>query len=299
MNDCDANKAFISLWSVTDKIFEHVSDIHNLLDTTSFPVDGSLSDDPPTYESSASKHLIDLLKEKVHRLEDLNKQRKLLYDQYLNKRNGCELVKNVRPEEKQQVWDEKRGFTNPYASTPKDAAIRILRSFVRSRRAALKANQALLDRIQQGFTDLSNQSFRLNDQGYSWDPTEKKKFYKELGLMGVFSTQFTEDQVSLLRDGKILEENILSVLHDTGEQTSKLMKTVQDSYRHAREIFVPTFFDLLLPILEGLAKPPSENMLQPLVGFVVAGILGLGKEFLKAAEAYQDALQDLAEFIVP
>ncbi|CAL8091855.1 unnamed protein product [Calicophoron daubneyi] len=55
------------------------------------------------FQSSTSEHLIDQLKGKINCLEDLDKQRKLLYDQYADKLNECDQVKSVHSEEKQEV----------------------------------------------------------------------------------------------------------------------------------------------------------------------------------------------------
>ncbi|CAL8091852.1 unnamed protein product [Calicophoron daubneyi] len=105
MAGSDGHEVFSLLWSVTDKIFEHVADIRNLLNTAGIPVASNLSDDPPSYESCTSEHFIEQLKEKFNCLEDLNKQRKLLYDQHADKENECDQVRNVRSEKDQQVSD--------------------------------------------------------------------------------------------------------------------------------------------------------------------------------------------------
>ncbi|CAL8091849.1 unnamed protein product [Calicophoron daubneyi] len=300
MNDCDALKAFNSLWSVTDKIFEHVADISKLLNTTCAPVAESSSDDPPSYESSTSEHLIYRLKEKVNCLEDLDKQRKLLYEQYTNKKSGCEQVENVHSEEGQQVLDEKGVLTLPSAPTPRDVAIKNLRSFLRTRQAAVTANHTLLVQIRQGLSALSINSFQIDSHVIpSWNPEEEKKFYAELKLLELFSSQTTKDRSSLLRNGKILEEKILSASHDTGEETSKLMRSVQDSHRQAAEIVIPTFLDLLLPILNNLPQYGKFNNLKSTLESVIRGIDVYSDQYLRTVATYQEALQDLADLIVP
>ncbi|CAL8091703.1 unnamed protein product [Calicophoron daubneyi] len=293
MDDCDARKAFDSLWSITDEIFKYVADIRTILNGSKGSVSEKLPCDPPSYEASMPEQLVEHIGQKLSCLEELNEKRKALLEEFSIPLKSDDLC------ETKQIEEKPSGHTH---AVLRDNALKSFVSYIRSRQVALRTNLSLLERASQRLSEFCSSNYATFNQNkeliYGCADYSESKLDDGLNMCEDFNLHLIEDRVALLREGKMLEETLLEVPHEKNEETDKILKDLQTSYLKIKNADVFTFNRQISPILEEYLKIQKRHAIRNAVNSVIVKMQHSFNEYTQMVEAYNQALQSLADNLI-
>ncbi|CAL8091724.1 unnamed protein product [Calicophoron daubneyi] len=254
MEHCGAHKAFYSLWLVTDDVFKYIADIRAVLNDADIHLVRNLGPDPPSYETSVTEQLIERIKERLVLLESLNNKRRVLYNRFKDSGSVRHLVEDESMEEKKQTSHSLDVGVPKNSPTPRDIALKSLRSFVNSRDLALRRQLDLLKRTAERMSEFREGLAETGPKDgrpiHGCPQNLKLVFCHGVELSGKLNSLLLEDRTALLKDGKLLETEILKVPRVKRKEMIKMVKEVNDRCWRVKYSTMHNFADLISPILE-------------------------------------------------
>ncbi|CAL8091718.1 unnamed protein product [Calicophoron daubneyi] len=184
----------------------------------------------------------------------------------------------------------------------RDNALKNLVSYTSARHAALKTNLDLLEQASQKLSEFRNELLETNtidgDPIRGCSPYAEWVFNNAMNISEGFNSHLSEDRATLLKEGKMLEESILKVSHETSEETSKVIKNVQDSYLRIKNADLSTFGDQISPILKEYLETQTRFAMRNTVNSVVINMQHSFNEYTQMVQTYNQALQSLANHLI-
>ncbi|CAL8091712.1 unnamed protein product [Calicophoron daubneyi] len=293
MNGCDVHKAFDSLWSLTDEIFKYVVDIRTILNNVKGPVGEILPSDPPSYEDCMPEQFIEHFNQKVTLLENLNEKRKALLQEF-----GITIESDHLDDNKQIM--EKSGDNE--STTLRDSALKSLESYTRTRQAALITNLGLLEQASEQLSTFRrfNETIYNKKGEVALGCISGTKCYFD-GAMKVsqrFTSHLNVDRVALLKEGKMLEETLLKVPHETNEEVTKSIEIVQYAHQRIKEANLSELIDFISPVLDDYLETRSRYAIRNTINSVVINMQHSFNKHTQMVQAYNQALQALADHLI-